>query len=248
MWIIVRNINEMDYTTKWIISSILIILGLLIAFFGKKIFRVVLFLITLYAVGQFSRDIFSKFMTDINIVSYISLGIALVVAILAVIFYKLSFVFLGGAAGYIIGKLIVLCIQINRQWYSLGVLIVFILAGVVISYYFAKFLIITTTSFIGSNIVFSGLGTGLTAELFTSYGNTYGITYVNANVIGWLFWGMFAGSILLFLIASKKIIYSLNTGGTQLDDFTQGIVRSFTCRKSIRTINNNNIENILILI
>jgi len=160
----------MDFleTYKWLIGTVMILVGIFELFFGVKLVKFTTFLISAIAVTSIVSLFFVEFIvpkgSNPNII-WVVLGIGIVLGLVLGYFlsksYKVFVGLFGGYIGYLFGTLLYTFAISRIDWNQTALYWIIILSMIIIclllSYFFADFIMITCTSFIGGYLTVRGI-------------------------------------------------------------------------------------------
>ncbi|CAG8467332.1 8909_t:CDS:2 [Diversispora eburnea] len=196
-----------------ILGIILIVTGVVFCFFGRRIWRLTLFLLGFYIGCIFGWIILTNFEPDDGyggsasptIMLVLSLVFGLVGGLLFVFCASIAIWLLGALAGYALAMFLL-------SWSSGGIIhsktgqiifiVIFALAGLLLTFFFEEHVIIIGTSFIGSYALFIGIdmfaNTGFYNSVRAFMDGNHDIDY-EANTKVYL---MLVGMIVVFVIGA----------------------------------------------
>jgi len=153
---------------KWLIGSVMILIGLFELFFGVKLVTFTTFIISTIAVVSVVFIFFFQFIipkgSNPNIV-WVVLGISSVLGLVLGYFlskmYKVFIGLFGGFIGYLLGTLLYTFALSRIDWNPTAlywiIVCTLILVGLLLSYFLSDFIMITCTSFIGGYLLVRGI-------------------------------------------------------------------------------------------
>ncbi|KXN70334.1 hypothetical protein CONCODRAFT_7090 [Conidiobolus coronatus NRRL 28638] len=183
---------------------ILISVGLVFVFAGKKIIKVLLVLLGFFFFACITIVIAGKIVDLSTITKGQRIGIlvsSLIIGILGGLLswclYKLGIFILGFIMGYNLGGLILQFAKIESQWGRIGIMIACGLVIGILAICLMKFMIVIATAFVGSQAVMIGIDVVANKGYINSVNvmATFKKTEMNAAL-----WAMLGSSIALMLI------------------------------------------------
>jgi len=155
-------------TYKWLVGTVMVLIGIFELFFGVKLMKFTTFLVSAIAVLSLVSLFFFEFIipkgSNPNIV-WVVLGIGLVLGLVLGFFLskatKHFIALFGGYIGYLLGSILYTFllsrIEMNQTALFWITIVSMVLTGLVLSYFFAKAIMITCTAFIGGYLFVRGI-------------------------------------------------------------------------------------------
>jgi hypothetical protein len=187
-----------------VVMLILITVGLVFVFAGKKIIKILLVLLGFFFFSIITIVIAGKIVDLSNISKSQRIGIlvsALIIgtlgALLTWCLYKLGIFILGFLMGYNLGGLILQFVKLESQWGRIGIMVACGLVIGILAICLMNIMVVIATAFIGSQSVMIGIDVVVNKGYINSVNvlATFKKTQMNATL-----WAMLGSSIALMLI------------------------------------------------
>jgi len=217
---------------KWLLGSGMILIGIFELFFGVKLVVLTTFIISAVVVVSVAFVFFIEYIipkgSNPNIV-WVVLGISAVLGLVMGYFlakvYKVFVGIFGGYIGYLLGTLLYTFAMSHIDWNQSALqwitICSMILICLLLSYFFADYILITCTSFVGGYLTIRGIslyaGGFPNEQLIKDLMNKGEYEEIN-KVLNWVAYVYFAAWIVLFIIGIVVQVKINKEGEKNIDE------------------------------